>query len=48
MSVDPRVLVIVPTYNERDNLPRVVPQILAAGRRLPRPGRRRQLPGRDR
>ena len=31
MSVDPRVLVIVPTYNERDNLPRVVPQILAQG-----------------
>ena len=31
MSPDPRVLVIVPTYNERDNLPRVVPQILAQG-----------------
>ena len=31
MSVDPRVLVIVPTYNERDNLPRIVPQILAQG-----------------
>ena len=26
-----RVLVIVPTYNERDNLPRVVPLILAQG-----------------
>ena len=26
-----RVLVVVPTYNERDNLPRVVPQILALG-----------------
>ena len=31
MSVDPRVLVVVPTYNERDNLPRIVPQILAQG-----------------
>ena len=27
----PRVLVIVPTYNERDNLPRVVPLILGQG-----------------
>lgn len=27
----PRVLVVVPTYNERDNLPRVAPMILAQG-----------------
>lgn len=31
MSRVKRVLVIVPTYNERDNLPRVVPLILAQG-----------------
>ncbi len=31
MSGGPRVLVIVPTYNECDNLPRVVPRILAQG-----------------
>ena len=31
MSRMKRVLVIVPTYNERDNLPRVVPLILAQG-----------------
>ena len=31
MSVDPRALVIVPTYDERDNLPRVVPMILEQG-----------------
>ena len=29
-----RALVIVPTYNERDNLPRLVPQILDQDRRL--------------
>ena len=27
----PRVLVVVPTYNERDNLPRIVPLILGQG-----------------
>ncbi|MYI07142.1 MAG: polyprenol monophosphomannose synthase [Gemmatimonadetes bacterium] len=31
MTTTPRVLVIVPTYNERDNLPRVVPLILGQG-----------------
>ena len=31
MTPGPRVLVIVPTYNERDNLPRVAPRILAQG-----------------
>ena len=31
MSGNPRALVIVPTYNERDNLPRVIPMILAQG-----------------
>lgn len=31
MTVNPRALVIVPTYNERDNLPRAVPAILAQG-----------------
>jgi len=31
MSPAKRVLVIVPTYNERDNLPRVVPMILEQG-----------------
>ena len=31
MSLGQRVLVIVPTYNECDNLPRVVPLILAQG-----------------
>lgn len=31
MSPQQRVLVIVPTYNERDNLPRVVPLILGQG-----------------
>ena len=30
----PRVLVVVPTYNERDNLPRKVPRILAQDERL--------------
>ena len=29
-----RALVIIPTYNERDNLPRIVPQILAQDPRL--------------
>lgn len=33
MSI-PRALVIVPTYNERDNLPRLVPAILAQDERL--------------
>lgn len=31
MSAPRRVLVVVPTYNERDNLPRVVPLVLAQG-----------------
>lgn len=31
MTPTPKVLVIVPTYNERDNLPRVVPLILGQG-----------------
>ena len=31
MSPPERVLVVVPTYNERDNLPRVVPRILEQG-----------------
>ena len=31
MTGQQRVLVIVPTYNERDNLPRVVPRILSQG-----------------
>ena len=31
MSAPERVLVVVPTYNERDNLPRVVPRILGQG-----------------
>ena len=31
MKSNRRVLVIVPTYNERDNLPRVVPMILEQG-----------------
>ena len=31
MNTPRRVLVVVPTYNERDNLPRVVPKILAQG-----------------
>lgn len=31
MSAPRRVLVVVPTYNERDNLPRVAPMILAQG-----------------
>ena len=31
MTDSPKVLVIVPTYNERDNLPRVVPRILSRG-----------------
>ena len=31
MSVPRRVLVVVPTYNELDNLPRVVPLILSQG-----------------
>ena len=31
MTNSPSVLVIVPTYNERDNLPRVVPRILSHG-----------------
>jgi dolichol-phosphate mannosyltransferase len=33
MSVE-RGLVIMPTYNERDNLPRIVPQVLAQDARL--------------
>lgn len=28
MTADPRVLVVVPTYNERDNLPQFVPAVL--------------------
>lgn len=31
MSAAPRVLVIVPTYNEAENLPRIVPLILGQG-----------------
>ena len=31
MRIGQRVLVVVPTYNERDNLPRVVPLILSQG-----------------
>ena len=31
MSPPERILVVVPTYNERDNLPRVVPRILEQG-----------------
>ena len=31
MSTPRRILVVVPTYNERENLPRVVPRILAQG-----------------
>ena len=31
MSAPERALVVVPTYNERDNLPRVVPRILGQG-----------------
>ena len=31
MSTMQRILVVVPTYNERENLPRVVPSILAQG-----------------
>ena len=31
MTGNPRALVVVPTYNERDNLPRLVPMILAQG-----------------
>ncbi len=31
---EPRALVCVPTYNERDNLPQIVPRILAADPRL--------------
>ncbi len=31
MKSAPLVLVVVPTYNERDNLPLIVPQILAQG-----------------
>jgi dolichol-phosphate mannosyltransferase len=33
MTGDPRVLVVVPTYNERDNLPVLVEQVLALGER---------------
>jgi dolichol-phosphate mannosyltransferase len=33
-ATDPRGLVIVPTYNERDNLPRLVPQVLGQDPRL--------------
>jgi glycosyltransferase involved in cell wall biosynthesis len=33
------VLVVIPTFNERDNLPVLVPGVLAP--RLPRPDRRR-------
>lgn len=38
-TVDPsraheRYLVIIPTYNERENLPRIVPMVLAADRRI--------------
>ncbi len=32
MTADPRVLVVVPTYNERDNLPQVVPAVLKHAR----------------
>lgn len=31
MSAQQRVLVVVPTYNERENLPRIVPLILSQG-----------------
>ena len=31
MNESPRVLVVVPTYNERDNLPRIVPRVLEQG-----------------
>lgn len=31
MTPNPRVLVVVPTYNERENLPRIVPLILGQG-----------------
>ena len=31
MTTTPKVLVIVPTYNERENLPRIVPLILGQG-----------------
>ena len=43
-----RVVVLIPTYNERENLPRIVARRArrrAGGRR---PGARRQLPGRHR
>jgi dolichol-phosphate mannosyltransferase len=33
-ATEPRGLVIVPTYNERDNLPRLVPQVLGQDPRL--------------
>ncbi len=31
MTDSERVLVVIPTYNERDNLPRIVPQVLEQG-----------------
>lgn len=31
MTESLRVLVVIPTYNERDNLPRIVPQVLEQG-----------------
>lgn len=31
---EPGLLVVVPTYNERENLPRIVPEILAQGPRI--------------
>lgn len=34
MTAGPRGLVIIPTYNERDNLPRLLPQVLAQDERL--------------
>ncbi len=41
-----RALVIIPTYNERENLPRLVPAVLGAGSLPGDPGGRRQLPRR--
>ena len=31
MTDSGRVLVVIPTYNERDNLPRIVPRVLDQG-----------------
>ncbi|PKL90601.1 MAG: dolichyl-phosphate beta-D-mannosyltransferase, partial [Gemmatimonadetes bacterium HGW-Gemmatimonadetes-1] len=32
--MDDRVLVVIPTYNERDNLPRIVPLVLVQDPRI--------------